>query len=165
MRGTEEFDRADELTVHACETFPGFFARPRLGGPPDATSTRQAISTFPPTIANRLLAKRRRAVVWRRRNPMDTRRTKRKHLHWIASMAFVALLAGPSATGAQPCVITFPGAPPSHGAVGIAYEQGISGSSPYLLIFYGVTEGTLPPGLNLTRFGNETWRIVGTPTA
>ena len=96
---------------------------------------------------------------------MDTRRTRRKHLHWIASVAFVALLGGPSAAGAQPCVITFPGAPPSDGTVGMAYEQGISGSSPYLLIFYSVTAGTLPPGLNLTPIGNETWVIVGTPTA
>jgi hypothetical protein len=96
---------------------------------------------------------------------MDTRRTKRKHLHWSASVAVVALLAGPSAAVAQPCVITFPGAPPSDGTVGMAYEQGIAGSSPYLLIFYSVTAGTLPPGLNLTQFGNETWRIVGTPTA
>jgi large repetitive protein len=96
---------------------------------------------------------------------MDTRRTKRKYPCWIASAGLVALLVGPSAVGAQPCVITFPGAPPSGGTVGMAYEQGISGSSPYLLIFYSVTAGTLPPGLNLTQFGNETWRIVGTPTA
>jgi hypothetical protein len=47
----------------------------------------------------------------------------------------------------------------------VAYEQGISGSSPYLLILYSVTEGTLPPGLNLTPFGNETSLIAGTPTA
>jgi hypothetical protein len=98
-------------------------------------------------------------------NPIDTRRTKRKHLHWIASVAFVALLAGPSTARAQPCVITFPGAPPSDGSVGMAYEQGIYGSSPYLLIFYSVTAGTLPPGLNLRPFGQESWHLVGTPTA
>src|ERR1700730_14114957 len=80
--------------------------------------------------------KRRRVVVWRRRNPMDTQRTNRKHRHWIASVAFVASLAGASTGGAQPCVITFPGAPPSDGTVGMAYQQGISGSSPYLLISY-----------------------------
>jgi hypothetical protein len=96
---------------------------------------------------------------------LDTQRTKRKHLHWIASVSFVALLAGPSTAGAQPCVIRFPGAPPPDGIVGMAYEQGISGSSPYLLIFYRVTVGTLPPGLNLSPIGNETWVIVGTPTA
>jgi hypothetical protein len=98
------------------------------------------------------------------KEPVDTQRTKRKHRHWIASVAFVALLADPSTAGAQPCLITFPGAPPPDGTVGMAYEQGISGSSPYLLIFYRVTAGTLPPGLNLTPIGNETWVIVGTPT-
>jgi hypothetical protein len=94
---------------------------------------------------------------------MDIRRTQPKHLHWIASVGLVAWLAGPSTAGAQPCVITFPGAPPSDGTVGMAYQQGIAGSSPYLLISYSVTAGTLPPGLNLTRFGNESALIEGTP--
>jgi hypothetical protein len=84
---------------------------------------------------------------------------------WIASVAFVALLAVPSTAGAQPCVITFPGAPPPDSTVGMAYEQVIFGISQYLLTVYSVTAGTLPPGLNLTRFGNETAQIAGTPTA
>jgi hypothetical protein len=96
---------------------------------------------------------------------MDTQRTNRKHRPWIASVAFVASLSGASTAGAQPCVITFPGAPPPDGTVGMAYQQGISGSSPYLLISYSVTAGTLPPGLSLTRFGNESALIEGTPTA
>ena len=96
---------------------------------------------------------------------MDTRRTKRVHLHWIASVAYVALLAGPSTAGAQPCVITFPAGPPlSDGTVGMAYQDSIRGGSPYLLIFYRVTAGALPPGLTLTQFGNESALIEGTPT-